>query len=310
MAAHEYYEPLRAVPPITETDRRFAYALWFREQAARAYDAVVSAPRKAATYAARLAEKLHLTGPLAWLRQRASALLRPIAGLPGRFGPSGTAAAITTILTSPRGQAVLGKAASVIARAASWVGHTTYGLVDRGLRLFGETGARAADALSDVLVAGGGRVAVLMAPVVYRVARLTDPETPWVRLIAGISRSYLLHRALKLLIANPFARLVVEGLVSLAALDTRVSGWARSLTRQLRVRYVSLREQAAATYTRGRTEKAKPAGQPSPASPLDMPTWVPEAGVPDEELLRPSNRAERRLHEKQQARKKNRPGNQ
>jgi len=106
------------------------------------------------------------------------------------------------VATSPIARRLLQKAGGSCLRALSWLGRTAYSGIDRGLRLFGKAGHRAAGALFALVVTVGGRVAAVATPVVRRIARFADPQTPHIRVLAGISRSYLLHRALQQLISD------------------------------------------------------------------------------------------------------------
>jgi hypothetical protein len=54
------YEPLYEVPTITTQHVRMARLLQARQAARRALDAVLAAPRRAAGYLSRLAQRLHL----------------------------------------------------------------------------------------------------------------------------------------------------------------------------------------------------------------------------------------------------------
>ncbi len=118
------------------------------------------------------------------------------------LGKTGVIASLLTLATSPMARRLLQKAGGSCLRALSWLGRTAYSGIDRGLRLFGKAGHRAAGALFALVVTVGGRVAAVATPVVRRIARFADPQTPHIRVLAGISRSYLLHRALQQLISD------------------------------------------------------------------------------------------------------------
>ncbi len=131
----------------------------------------------------------------------------------------GLVAGITQTTTS----SLLQKAGGSCLRALSWLGRTASSGIDRGLRLFGKAGNRAADALFALVVTVGGRVAAVATPVVHRIARFADPQTPHIRVLTGISRSYFLHRALQALISNGLVRLLVEGMLLPTFMDSRIA---------------------------------------------------------------------------------------
>jgi len=166
------YEPLRAVPPLTDQHVRMGALLRLRSAVRRAADAALAATRKAAGYVSRLVDSLELGSSLSWARRMAGRLLRPLAAAGARVGRSGALAAVTAVVTSPSGQAVLTSAGRALRKAGGWLARKAYSLLDRGLRCFGAPGNRAADKLFAALVSVGGRVAEVAAPVVHRVARL------------------------------------------------------------------------------------------------------------------------------------------
>lgn len=321
MATSTYYEPLHAVPPLTDPQPRFGALLDLRARAQNAYNAMAAAPKKAAAFAARLADRVHLTGAVSWLHQQAARIAKPVAGLANRLGSRGLLAAVTAAVADPRGQAVLRRGARITARVGGWSGRTAYSLIDRGLRLFGRLGNRAADALFDAAVAFGGKLANAAAPVVHRVARFADPTTPPMRVIAGVARSYLLHRLLKGFIRSAYARLLIEGLASTVTVDSGVARWMRSLFGQLRLRLTSLRAQR---QTLQKTPPITPknpdvkegsaaasADRSAVSRPMPMPPWVIAAAESDEVAAppQPSNRAERRLQQREQNRRRSHPAN-
>ena len=63
----QIYEPLQAVPPITENHVKMAWLLQARQAARTALDAALAVPRKAAAYVGRLIHKLHLNSAASWL---------------------------------------------------------------------------------------------------------------------------------------------------------------------------------------------------------------------------------------------------
>jgi hypothetical protein len=103
-------------------------------------------------------------------------------------------------------------------------------------------------------------------------------------------------------------RFVVEGLISAAALDTRPAEWLRWLLAQGRVRANRFRQQAQSSPIRPVNDPvpSRPTSKSSAGEPLTMPTWSVDGQV-DEKTPRPSNRAERRLRDKQPGRNKARP---
>ncbi len=96
------------------------------------------------------------------------------------------------------------------------------GCLDRVLPRFGKVGNKAADKLFAGIVSLGGKVAAVAAPVVHRVARLSDPATTQARVLSGICQSYVVHKMLKGFIGNPWLRLGVELVLVPAVLDSRL----------------------------------------------------------------------------------------
>jgi hypothetical protein len=94
------------------------------------------------------------------------------------LGRSGLLAAVTAVVNSPTGRAVVDSAARTLGKTLSWLARTSYSGLDRGLRCFGAAGTKVADKLFAGVVALDGKVATVAAPVVHRVARLSDPATP------------------------------------------------------------------------------------------------------------------------------------
>ncbi len=286
------YEPLYAAPPITEQHVRMAWVLQARQAARRALDAVLAAPRRAAGYVSRLAHRLHLDAALSWLRRSASHATRPLSSVTHHLGRSGLLAAVTTVVTSPTGRAVVDSTARTVGRILSWLARTAYSGVDRGLRCFGAGGNKVADKLFAGVVALGGKVTTVVAPVVHRVARLSDPATPQVRLLSALCRSYVLHRTLTALVGNAWLRLLVEAVLVPAVLDSRLVAQLRAAVQQARVRAERLQEQA---DTLAVLELQEPAVAPQAE---DLPATVDEAEDLDDALV-PSNRAERRAAQRQ-----------
>jgi len=278
MSAHAY-GPLRAVPTPPTTSERLAAEIVRRRRLQRAWDALRAAPAKAAGYAARLADALHLTRPAGWLRWHAARLWRSLAVLPARLGRSGMAAAAVVVVTSPAGQAVIRHGASLLSRAVRWAGRTAHGTVRAALRLLGTTGEKAADTLDrwvDRLVSRSGAV---LASGARQLARWTDPASALIRALASISRGFLLHRVLRLVVANPYVRLLVEGLVGLITVDSRPLVWLRRQLAALRLRLG--RPAATADPRPGRLTPKRPARRQR-LSPRD------EQALEDEQLTMPN----------------------
>jgi hypothetical protein len=284
------YEPLQAVPAITEQQVRMARLLQARQAARRAVNAVLAAPRAAADYVARLAHKVHLDAALSWLHRTASYVTRPLAAAAQHLGRSGLLAAVTAVITSPTGRAVVDSAARTLGQTLNWLARTTYSGLDRGLRCFGAAGNRVADKLFAGVVALGGKVATVAAPVVHRVTRLSDPATPQARLLSALCRSYLLHRTLTALVGNAWLRLLVEALLVPAVLDSRLVAQLRAAAQEARLRAERLQEQA---DTLAVLELQEPAVAPQAED-----LTAVEAEDDDDDLV-PSNRAERRAARRQ-----------
>lgn len=291
------YEPLRVVPPLKDRDG-MAWLLHLRRLARQARDAVLAAPRAAMAYVGRLAGSARLRSASGWLRWLAGQVSRPLSAAMDRLGAAG----LTAGLTSPTGQQVIGKTSRLAGRVVGWLTRGLYSAIDRGLRLFGKPGNKVADRLFDAVVSAGGKVAAVAAPVVHRVARVTDPQSAHVRMLAGISRSYFLHRALKAVIGNSVVRFLVEGVLLPAALDSRAAQWLRRQLRVLKQRAASLSEQAQALprLTGGNVPEA--GGAPAASRPgrpvvdLPLPEWE---ALNDDDFPIPSNRAERRAQDRQ-----------
>jgi hypothetical protein len=83
------YEPLRAVPPLTDQHVRMGLLLRLRRTARRAVDAALAVTRKAAGYVGRLVDSLELGSSLSWARRVVGRLVRSVAALGARVGRSG-----------------------------------------------------------------------------------------------------------------------------------------------------------------------------------------------------------------------------
>lgn len=238
------YEPLRVVPPATETQLRMAWLLRAREAARTALDAARAVPRRAAGYVSRIVHKLHQTGVVNWLRRTIVRLAQPLKTASAALGWTELLAAATSALTSPTGRAALNSAGRRLGKALGWAARKTYSGIDRGLRFFGKPGKKAADKLFAGVVSLGGKLASVAGPVVYRVARLSDPKTTQARLLSGICQSYVIHKLLKAFIPNAWLRLLVEVVLVPAVLDSRLWAWMRRTLKNTRDRAQKLRERA------------------------------------------------------------------
>lgn len=293
------YEPLRLAPPLDQHSR-LGWLLSIRRLARRAWDAALAAPRSAAGYVGRLYRSTPLTGGGSWLRRAAGRLLKPLVTITSRLGKTGLVAGLLTVATSPTARRLIKKAGSTCVRGLSWLAGGIYSGIDRGLRLFGKPGNKVADALFAVVVQVGGHIALVAAPVVHRVARLTDPQAPHIQVLTGISRSFLLHRLLKALISNGLVRVLVEGLAMPALLDSKIAHWLRGQFGILRARAAGLQEQAVTVSqlpVEGRETPSRISNTSSSRSrPDNSPATVGRSVVDDD--LEPSNRAERRAQQR------------
>ena len=277
------YEPPRLVPPATENQIQMAWLLRAREAARRAFDAALAVPRNAAGFVRRVLHKLHLNRAASALRRLASKLFRPIAAAASRLGTSGLVAAVTGVVTSPAGRAVLGRVGRVLGRIGGWMARTAYSGLDRGLRCFGKAGNTAADKLFAAVVSVGGKIGSVAAPVVHRVARLTDPASTPIRLLSGLCQSYVVHKLLRAFVSNPWLRVLSEVVLVPTVLDSRLWNVLRRTFRQAQVRSQELRQQAKMLVN---------------LEPEQGPTRR-QGSLVDDDVLVPSNRAERRAAQRQ-----------
>ncbi len=293
------YEPLRLAPPL-EQHGRMAWLLTVRRLARRARDAALAAPRSAAGYVGRLYHSTRLTRLGSWLHRLTGRLTQPLLTVTSRLGKTGIIAGLLTLATSPTTRRLLQKAGGSVGRALSWLGRTAYSVIDFALRWFGKPGSKVADALFAGLVAAGGRIGSLAAPVVRRVARFSDPQAPHIRVLAGISRSYFLHRVLKALISNGLVRVLVEGLAVPALIDSKVAQWVRRQIGILHARAMGLQEQALrVSQLPAESLMGRPGGANNSSARLrpERPTATVDQSTLDEDL-EPSNRAERRAQQR------------
>ncbi len=282
------YEPLQAVPPLTENHVKMAWLLQARQAARSALDAALAVPRRAAGYVGRLIHQLHLDRAASWLRRACGRLAQPLKAASSVLGKTGLVAAATGVVTSPTGRAVLNTAGRTLGKLLGWTARKTYSGIDRVLRSFGKLGNKAADKLFAGVVSLGGKMATVATPVVHRVARLSDPSTTQARVLSGICQSYVIHKLLKGFIGNGWLRLAVELVLVPAVLDSRLWVWTRSTLQQARTRAHGLQEQAQVLVDLQRQEQAE-------QEPLPFADHLEEVHVVttvDEPV--PSNRAERR----------------
>ena len=99
----QMYEPLQAVPPLTENSIQMAWLLQARQVARTALDAALAVPRKAAGYVGRLIHKLHLDSAASWLRRAIARLAQPLKAASSALSTSGLLAAAAGVVTSPTG---------------------------------------------------------------------------------------------------------------------------------------------------------------------------------------------------------------
>jgi len=285
------YEPLRVAPPLTENHVKMAWLLQARQAARTALDAALAVPRKAAGYVGRLIHRLHFDTATSWLRRAASRLAQPLRAASSVLGKTGLMAAVTSVVTSPTGRAVLNRAGRMLGKIVGWMARKTYSGIDRVLRCFGTLGNKAADKLFAGVVSLGGKVASVASPVVHRVARLSDPSTTQARVLSGICQSYVIHKLLKGFIGNSWLRLAVELVLGSAVLDSRLWAWTKGVLVQARTRAHRLQEQAQVLVDLERQETDQLLQVPDDREDVHVVTTL------DEPV--PSNRAERRSAQRQ-----------
>ncbi len=229
MTSSSAYEPLRAVPPLDGQRRRFALLLQLKDAVHTARNAAAVASGQAAAFLARLVTRLHLQTPLGWVRSTTAHVISTGGLVARRLGTSGAAAAAVAVLTSPTAQRALRPLVTATASTGQSVLRGAARTADRGLRLFGAPGHRAADALGTRLVALQVRLDQLLAPLARRRAELLHPAAAHVRLVAGLARSYLLHVTLRATIRSTVLRLLVEGVLLPLLINSRLIQSPRSL---------------------------------------------------------------------------------
>ncbi len=229
MTSFSAYEPLRAVPPLDGQRLRFALLLQLKDGLHAARDAAAVAGGQAAGFLARLVTRLHLQTPLGWVRSTTARVISTAGLVARRLGMSGAAAAAVAILTSPTAQRALRPLVTATASTAQSMLRTAAGTADRGLRLFGAPGHRAADALSRQVAHLQVRLDQLLAPLARRWAWLVHPAAAHVRLVAGLARSYLLHLLLRTTVRSTVLRLLVEGVVLPLLVNSRLGQSLRSV---------------------------------------------------------------------------------
>lgn len=290
------YEPLRVAPPLTNNHVRMAWTLRAREAARKALDAALAVPRRAAQYVTRAVRALRLDGAVSWLRRVLGRVARPLAAISSRLGRPGLVAGAVAAVTSPTGRSLLGSVVHLDSKGLYWMARTAYSGFDRVLRCFGRVGNAAADKLFAGVVSLGGKVAAVAAPVVHRVARLSDPETPQARIVSALCRSYLLHRLLKGFVGNVWLRLLIEVVLVPAVVDSRMAVWARGVLHEARTRAQRLQEQAQVVVDLQRQEAAQTEQMLLPTELQDLPVAAGGESLtaPSSDMPVPANRAERR----------------
>jgi hypothetical protein len=290
------YEPLRVTPPLTTNHVRMAWVLRAQEAGRKALDAALAAPRKVAGYLRRAVHALHLDAAASWLRRIALRAARPLVAVASRLGTSGVLAGATALITSRTGRSLLNSTLRATGRTLSWTARAAYSLLDRGLRCFGRVGNQAADKLFGGVVSLGGKVAAVAAPVVHRVARLSNPAAPQARVVSALCRSYLLHRLLKGFVGNPWLRLLIEAVLIPAVIDSRLAVWLRGVLQEARTRAQTLQEQARVVVELQRQETAQAEQLLLPTELTDLPVaaGAEDVQLPVAEIPAPGNRAERR----------------
>ena len=286
----QMYEPLQAVAPLTENHVKMAWLLQVQQAARAALDAALAVPRKAAGYVGRVIHKLHLDSAAAWLRRMAVRLGQPLRAAGSVLGRTGLLAAAAGVLTSPTGRAVLNGVGRLLGKAVGWIARKTYSGIDRVLRCFGQVGNKAADKLFAGVVSLGGKVATVAAPVVHRVARLSDPTTSQARVLSGICQSYVVHKLLKAFAGNAWLRLAVELVLVPAVLDSRLWSWTRGALVEARARAQRLQEQTQVLVDLESQDDGQVLLVPDDLEEVHVVTTLNEPV--------PSNRAERRAAER------------
>lgn len=285
----QMYEPLRAVPPLTDNHVKMDWLLRVRRGARAALDAALAVPRNAAVYVSRLIQKLHLDSAASWLRRATARLAQPLRAASSMLGWTGWLASVTGLATSSTGRAAMKSGGRLLGKVIGWTARKTYSGVDRVLRCFGKVGNKVADKLFAGVVSLGGKIATVATPVVHRVARLSEPNTAQARALSGICRSYVIHKLLKGFIGNAWLRLLIELVVLPACLDSRLLAWVRGALAKARARTRRPQEQGQVP--------ADLEGQPEEGDQLVLIPDVMEdvhavTTMPQEPV--PSNRAERR----------------
>lgn len=317
--------PLHAVPSTPNHKTRFAWALHLKERAGKVLDRMLAATRKAAAYAGRLAEVLHLQGAV----RRLTALARSgVGAAAGLVRGVGVLPAATALLTSPLGQRCSALALRKVTQGLAWAGRKVAALARRGLRLLGRPGARLHQRL--VAVSHAVRAWVqrrLRAAQV--VTGVVDPKLT-LRVVHSLAMSVVLHRLLAGLVANRALRFLIETLLVPALVDRGAVRRARRV-----VRRTTATAAPGAAASRGGEQAASVPVEPAPACDHDpvgeSPQGAsdPERAVPEQsdgadpdeagaevgleapevdldpeavELPRPRNRAQRRVHQQAQAR--------
>ncbi len=298
------YEPLCAVPPVVDQQLRFALLLELKHALNAARDAVASVTGRAAGVLRRLATRLHLPVPVAWLRGAASQLRSSVPAVSRVLGRSGRVAVAVAVLSSPAARRTLQPVLITVGAAARRAANAFGRLPDRTLRLFGQPGQQAAEQLSGRARALRSRLADFATPTRVQLARLLDPDAPHLQLAAGLARSYLLHLALRSAFRSAVVRLLVESIVIPLLLDTGLGRRLHTVLVQLQVPSAAAAQGSAQPDLPTAGENSAPAGmRPSASAAKNDRAHVEPAGAEEaaSSTSQPLNRAQRRAQQRQQA---------
>lgn len=285
--------PLHLVEPLPD-QQRFAWLVYLRRQAARAFDTAVSAPRRAAAFLARAVSSLRSSA----LHHLPARLRLAVRALSTRLGAPGVIAGVVTGLADRHVRGIAGTALRVVGRGLAAAGRLGLGLVRRGLGLFGRRGQQAAQSLDRAAAMATKAVLARAQAARALVGGVVSRNSDAVDAVGQLARMLLVHRLLRGGNTHRLARLGLDvalapnGLVRKAW--NRLSGLLRRLTGKPDPapvppggagRYPG----SWAAHERALQQEAEGPGRPDhdPAAPV------------------PSNRAERRAQERLQARKGN-----
>lgn len=289
---HPLQEPgappeLRLVDPEQQR-RRFAWLLFLKRQAARAWDAFVSAPRRAAMYLGRLVPALPAGSTQ--LLTRLGAAGRSVLG---QLGPQGLVAGAVAAASNPRIRRLVSRAVSAIGRVAGSAARSAFGLVRRGLGLFGASGQRTAARLDATASRAGGFARNLNLRVNAVLARLAAQHAGTLAAIGQVARVLVLHRLLRGAVARPLVRVLLEAVLLPGSLARTAWRHLTSLFRRM------------TTGPDPTPPSASPAGYPASWAAHEETLEAEAGGATVNADLTPGNRAERRAQQRQGARKRN-----